>query len=150
MRSILTFLFAFVIVSKTTVGQQVDIAWRTLENIDFSKKYVEEIKGYMLFPKFPMELKKLHGKIVRVTGFTIPVDESGKRLALSAYPYAACFFCGKAGPASVLTVKLKNANTGYRVDQWKTFEGKLVLNETDIHEFYYILDDAKEVKTKEK
>jgi hypothetical protein len=122
------------------------LTWSKLENVEFVEKYVKDVEGYMLFPKFPDDLKKLDGKPVTVEGYVVPVDKSGSSVALSANPYAACFFCGKAGPASVMTVKLKVKNPKYKIDDYIKFTGKLRLNDDDIKEFYYILEEAMETK----
>jgi hypothetical protein len=74
------------------------------------------------------------------------VDKTGATLALSANPYASCYFCGGGSPASIITVKLKKKYTGYDVDDFKQFRGKLRLNATDINEFYYVLELSEEVK----
>ena len=138
-------IFPLVLFAGMTVADIVQISWATLQNIPFEEKYVEEIKGYMKFPKFPDELKRLDGKLVEVEGFVIPVDKNGMFIALSANPYSACYFCNKAGPASVMTVKFKSKNGRYSIDDYKTFQGRLRLNATDIHEFYYVLEDAVDV-----
>jgi hypothetical protein len=122
------------------------LSWPQLENVEFAEKFVKEVDGYMLFPKFTEPLKKLAGKPVMVEGYVVPVDKSGAMIALSANPYAACFFCGKAGPASVMTVKLKTKNPNYKIDDVVKFTGTLRLNDDDIKEFYYILENAVEVK----
>jgi hypothetical protein len=122
------------------------LSWSKLENIEFAEKYVKEVEGYMLFPKFPAFLKKLEGKPVTVEGYVVPVDKSGASVALSANPYAACFFCGKAGPASVMTIKLKTKNPKYKIDDYVKFTGILRLNDDDIKEFYYILEQSAETK----
>ena len=122
------------------------VSWKTLQNIKFAKKYYKEIDGEMQAPLFTEELKKLDGKPVLVEGYVVPVDDKGKYVALSAYPYAACFFCGKAGPASVMTVKFKKKNKSYRTDDYVQFKGVLRLNYDDINEFYYILNESEEVK----
>lgn len=122
------------------------LTWSKLENIEFVEKYVKEVEGYMLFPKFPDDIKKLDGKQVTIEGYVVPVDKSGASIALSANPYAACFFCGKAGPASVMTVKLKTKNPKYKIDDYIKFAGTLRLNDDDVKEFYYILEQAVETK----
>ncbi len=122
------------------------LTWNKLENVEFVEKWVKDVEGYMLFPKFPEDLKKLNGKPVTVEGYVVPVDKTGSSVALSANPYAACFFCGKAGPASVMTVKLKVKNPKYKIDDFVKFTGKLRLNDDDIKEFYYILEEAAETK----
>ncbi|MCU0334118.1 MAG: hypothetical protein MUF62_03600 [Chitinophagaceae bacterium] len=118
------------------------LTWRVLEKVDFEEKYVKEIEGYMLFPKFPAGIKQHDGKVVQVVGYVVPMDNTGNTIALSANPYEACFFCGKAGPASVMTLKLKKPDKTYRIDDYIAFKGKLRLNNSDINEFYYILEQA--------
>ena len=127
---------------------QQRLTWKTMQNIKFEKKYYKEIDGEMQAPVFTDELKKMDGKIVEVEGYVIPVDEKGRYVALSANPYAACFFCGKAGPASVMTIKLKKKNKGYRTDDYVHFKGRLQLNYSDINEFYYVLHDSEETAGK--
>jgi hypothetical protein len=122
------------------------LTWSKLENVEFVEKWVKDVEGYMLFPKFPEDLKKLNGKQVTVEGYVVPVDKTGSSVALSANPYAACFFCGKAGPASVMTVKLKTKNPKYKIDDYVKFTGILRLNDDDVKEFYYILEQAVETK----
>ncbi len=122
------------------------LPWSKLENVEFVEKWVKDVESYMLFPKFPDDLKKLDGKPVTVEGYVVPVDKTGSSVALSANPYAACFFCGKAGPASVMTVKLKVKNPKYKIDDYVKFTGNLRLNDDDIKEFYYILEQASETK----
>jgi hypothetical protein len=126
-------------------AQPIAVSWNLLQDIEFADKYFEEIKGYMLFPKFTSELKNLNGKEVFVEGYVIPFDKTGATVALSANPYASCFFCGKAGAASVMTLKFKVPNTKYKTDQYKYFKGKLKLNDSDIKQFYYVLEFAEEI-----
>jgi hypothetical protein len=130
----------------TAQSSPTKVSWKTLQNIKFVKKFYKEIDGEMQAPVFTEELKKLDGKLVQVEGYVVPVDDKGKYVALSAYPYAACFFCGKAGPASVMTVKFKKKNKSYRTDDYVQFRGYLRLNYDDINEFYYILNESEEIK----
>lgn len=133
-----------------TTGQQKDpiykISWQTLEGIAFEKKFLKDFQAYVMFPKFTERLKELRGKIVEVQGYVIPLEPNASWVALSAYPNASCFFCGAAGPASVMTVRFKDGKHKFRVDDFQTFRGKLQLNINNIHEFYYIINDAVEVK----
>ncbi len=124
----------------------IETNWDILQAIDYIPKYNEELKGKVLFPKFPNRIINMDKKLVQLEGYIIPVDRTGATLVLSASPYAACYFCGKAGPASIMTVKLKIANKKYRTDNYKKFKGTLRLNYSDIHEFYYILDNAEQVQ----
>ncbi|HVU94707.1 MAG TPA: hypothetical protein VHE34_05760 [Puia sp.] len=126
-------------------GGAVKVSWDTLQNIPFEEKYIQEVKGYMLFPKFPPALQRLDGQMVEVEGYVVPVDKDRNFIALSANPYAACYFCNKAGPASVMTVKFKSKGKRYFIDNYKTFRGRLRLNSTDIHQFYYVIEDAEDI-----
>ncbi len=143
--TLLAIMFFLQAVSQQSAAQVVKLNWDKLQDVPFEQKYIKEIKGTMLFPRFPMTIKILEGTVVEIEGYTIPIDMSGLTIVLFANPYAACYFCGKSGPASVLTVKLKVKNTSYHTDDYKTFRGKLHLNATDIGEFYYVLEGAVDV-----
>lgn len=143
---IVLLLFLGVLTSFSQPANPPKLTWKTMQNIQFKKKYYKEIEGEMMAPVFTEELKKLDGQQVEVEGFCVPVDEKGRYIALSANPYAACFFCGKAGPASVMTIKFKKKNKSYNTDDYCYFQGRLRLNHDDINEFYYVLEDAVEVK----
>jgi hypothetical protein len=144
LKRILIILFFFFGIQ--SLEAQIKVSWRQLERISFSDKYLPEFKYYIEFPVFTDDLKSLNGKEILISGYIIPFDNEGKIISLSANSYESCFFCGKAGPASIMTVKLQKANKNYYIDQWGTFKGKLKLNSTDYKEFCYILEDAVEVK----
>ncbi|MEM6964648.1 MAG: hypothetical protein AAF573_07785 [Bacteroidota bacterium] len=123
----------------------IEINWEILLDIDYELKYFPEVEMEIYAPVFPDELKALDGKEVIIEGFVIPFDESGDLLALSANPYAACFFCGKASPASVLSLYPKKKKR-YKIDDFRKFRGLLQLNYDDPEEYYYILRKAVSIK----
>jgi hypothetical protein len=137
--------FLLLLVTAFTTQPTKTISWSALQEVDFEKKWVPEMNLHMLFPKFPPTLEKLNGTEVQVEGYVVPIDRNNKFIALSANPFAACFFCGKAGPASVMTIYFKTPGKAYKTDQYKTFSGKLKLNRSDYKQFYYILENAVEV-----
>lgn len=124
----------------------IDTNWDVLQAITFTPRYNSELKAKVLFPKFTNQILDMENKTVQLEGYVIPVDPTGAIVALSANPYAACYFCGKAGPASVMTIKLKTVKKKYITDAYKKFKGTLRLNYDDIHEFYYIMENAEQVK----
>ena len=83
-------------------------------------------------PTFSHELKVYEGKNFEVEGFVLPTSfsvESGFFI-LSRYPYQSCFFCGMAGPETVIEVYAESI--GYLMpDQKIKVSGSLSLNETD-------------------
>jgi hypothetical protein len=134
--------FILLLLSTSTLLAQTKISWRTLESIGFNEKYVPKLDIKFNFPVFSSTLKSLNGKPVEVQGYLIPIDLTGKTVALSANSYAACFFCGNAGPASVMILRMKNPNTKVKTDAYKTVKGTLKLNFDDPEDFYCILEDA--------
>jgi hypothetical protein len=118
------------------------VSWKTLAGVSFIKEYDEELDLYIKKPIFSADIQKLDGQEVIITGYVVPIDNKGQDFALSANPFTSCFFCGQAGPESVMDLKLKK-NIGYlKTDKILTFKGYFKLNSTDIYELNYILEEA--------
>lgn len=133
--------------SATDDSEPIVIDWQVLMAIDYEPRYFEELDMEIYSPVFSEEVKKLHGKTVIIEGFVIPFYEEDDFLSLSMNPYASCFFCGNASPASVLSLYLKKGSRRYKIDDYKKFKGTLLLNQDDPDDFYYILRDAVQVKS---
>lgn len=120
-----------------------EINWLTLTDVKFEEKIAPEDSALYLFPTFGKIVKSLDGKKVSLKGFIIPVDVATHFYVLSANPYSSCFFCGKAGPESIMELQLKSDPTeAYEMDRFTTFEGTFELNGTDINHCNYILKNA--------
>ena len=120
--------------------------WKTLSRITYTKEY-DEIMGFKVDkPVFSDEIKALDGKTVEVHGFIIPTEgyKSHTEFILSAYPYTMCFFCGGAGPETVMEVTAKTPVkfSNDAID----LRGTLRLNGTDINRLMYFLEDAELVE----
>jgi len=116
--------------------------WKTLGKITYKKKY-DELMGFKIdIPVFSDPIKKLDGKEVEVKGYIIPVEgyKSHKEFILSAFPYNMCFFCGGAGPETVMEVEASEG-VEYSAEQ-VVLRGKLKLNDDDINRLMYLLTDA--------
>ena len=96
----ISFLFSFPIFSQNI------ISWELLKNVEFDEIWSEEFQAYYMVPKFSSSVKVLDNKEVQIRGFIIPVDIVQDYYVLSANPYSSCFFCGQAGPESVMEVQL--------------------------------------------
>ena len=134
-------LFILFLLSTAPVGAQAGI-WKTLGKITFKKEY-SEIMGFKVdVPVFSEEVKKLEGKDIIVRGYIIPVEgyKSHKEFVFSAFPYNMCFFCGGAGPETVMEVYAKRP-VEYSA-QPVTLKGKLMLNDDDINRLMYAIMDA--------
>ncbi|MCR9065664.1 MAG: DUF3299 domain-containing protein [Cytophagales bacterium] len=140
------FSFTLLFNSGFTADVPVKTDWKTLSNVDFNKKWNKEEKMFILEPVFGETVKALAGKTVEITGYMIPIDIESNYYVLSANPYASCFFCGGAGPESVMSIKFKKVSRRFDTDERLTLKGKLVLNTQDLEELNYILQDAELIK----
>lgn len=120
--------------------------WKTLSKITFEKKY-DELLGFKVdVPVFSDAIKALEGEIVEVSGYIVPVEgyKSHNEFVFSAYPYNMCFFCGGAGPETVMEVSATEA-VKYSTERI-VLRGKLLLNSDNINRLMYIMTDAVQVK----
>lgn len=116
--------------------------WKTLSKITYKKEY-DEFLGFKIDkPVFANVVQELEGTEVVVKGYIIPVEgyKSHTEFIFSAYPYNMCFFCGGAGPETVMEVESAEP-VEYSAEQ-VILKGKLVLNADDINRLMYLLVDA--------
>lgn len=118
------------------------ITWKHLSDVIFDRKWDEKMQMPMLYPSFSRNIKALNGKTVRISGYVVPVDAKGGMFVLSSNPNSSCFFCGGAGPETVMALKFKSGKPSFETDDYVSFQGRLRLNEKNIYELYYNLDDA--------
>ncbi len=121
-------------------------AWKTLSKITFKKEY-DEIMGFKVDkPVFSKEVLALEDKVIEIKGYIIPVEgyKSHKEFVFSAFPYNMCFFCGGAGPETVMEVMAKEP-VKYSAEA-VTLRGKLKTNSDDINRLIYTLEDAVLIK----
>lgn len=120
--------------------QDTDL-WQVLFNVKYGN-WRETFK-----PQFSEKIKKLDKTQIKIKGFLIPLEEKAKKhnfFLLSAYPFDACFYCGKAGPETVIEVTCKNA-VKYTTAIIE-ISGTLKLNYDDPEHLFYLINDGKEVK----
>jgi hypothetical protein len=106
----------------------------------------DELMGFKVDkPVFSDEVKALENKEITLKGYIIPVDgyKSHKEFIFSAFPYNMCFFCGGAGPETVIEI---TAIEGIKYSTESiTIKGKLKLNDQDINRLMYKLVDVVKV-----
>lgn len=121
--------------------------WLKLMKIKWVEKYNRKYKTHMLYPKFNKSVLALDGKTITIEGHLIPTElyaGDGKFVVLSALPFKSCYFCGGAGPESVMEVHLKRKRTTFHSKKI-TFKGRLELNHNDPDHLIYLLKDAVQV-----
>lgn len=139
---VFAFLAAGLFIAAPAYAQSAENLWKTLGKITFKKQY-DELLGFKVdVPVFSQEILAMEGKIVTVKGYIIPVEgyKSHKEFVFSAYPYNMCFFCGGAGPETVMEVYAKEP-IKYTAEPI-TIKGKLELNSTDVNRLIYALNDV--------
>lgn len=119
--------------------------WRALGKITFKKEY-DELMGFKIDkPVFSKEVLAMEGKEITIKGYIIPVEgyKSHKEFIFSAFPYNMCFFCGGAGPETVMEVEA--ATPVKFTNEAITLKGTLRLNADDINRLMYKIENAKMV-----
>lgn len=127
MRFILCF---FLIVGSLSVSGQTLVGWNTFAQVKFHRQYSETF-GFEVNvkpPEFSKELMALNGKEIKVKGYVIPVDVELGMYMVSANPFANCFFCGNAGPETVVELFPNGKFPRFSTDQMVTFKGILQIN----------------------
>ncbi len=111
---------------------------------------VEIVKGYDSFmgteiecPKFSNELNDVNGDFITLKGFMIPLEEQRGQdyFVLSRFPFQSCFFCGMAGPETVVEVYMEKKTTF--TEKRISVTGKLKLNKGNPLHLFFILEDSK-------
>lgn len=123
-----------------------DNVWKALSKISYKKEF-DELMGFKIDkPVFSSQIKALENKEIIVKGYIIPVEgyKSHKEFIFSAYPYSMCFFCGGAGPETVMEVEALEG-VKYQADAI-VLKGILKLNEKDINRLMFKLENAKLIK----
>ncbi|MFT6872593.1 MAG: hypothetical protein ACJAVN_001604 [Roseivirga sp.] len=139
-RSLLT--IALLIIIGFTALAQNQSTWKVLSKVQIEKRFDELLNYEIDFPTFSDEVKALNGKEIVLEGWIIPLDElrGENYFVLSALPFANCFFCGGAGPETVLEV-FSEKNIKFTEKRIKV-KGILNINADDPLKLMYILQKA--------
>jgi hypothetical protein len=121
--------------------------WALFEKVKFKAKYSQLYNEFFQYPQFDSAIRAYQGKEITLEGYYIPFDlVDSKSIVVSKFPYAACFFCGGAGPESVAEVVFTKSKPRLKADQLITVKGMLRLNEDDVSRMTFILEDATIIK----
>ncbi len=139
----LSLIFITLLISLNVQSQTNTSFWAKLSKLTYKKVYDPVLGIPIDQPIFSKEIKSLEGQIISLKGYIIPTDgyKSHKEFIFSAFPYSSCFFCGKAGPETVIEVEA-GEEIKYTSEPI-TIEGKLKLNSSDINRLMYQLVEVK-------
>lgn len=135
------FLFGFFAPQMTA---QHPNGWQLFEKVKFKDKFVKDYGMFMPWPAFTADDRAWEGKQVVLAGYIIPTADAGgfDGLILSKFPYSMCFFCGEAGLESVAILQPKGKMPDFKLDRPYVFKGKLRLNDTDLEQLNFIIEEA--------
>ena len=135
-------LLLSVFTSSAYAQVSADNIWKTLAKITYEKEYDEMLGFKVDVPVFSEQVKQLENDEVEVKGYIIPVEgyKNHKEFIFSAFPYNMCFFCGGAGPETVMEVYAEEP-IKYTAEPI-IIRGKLELNDSDINRLIYGLKEA--------
>jgi hypothetical protein len=130
---------------ESSVAQGTQNYWPILAKLTYKKEYDALLGIKVDKPVFSSELRALEGKVIRLKGYIIPTDgyKSHKEFVFSAFPYSSCFFCGAAGPETVLEVMARQA-IPYTSEPIE-IQGVLHLNSKDINRLMFQLTEVEKV-----
>ena len=103
-KSTFSIFICLLLFSTSLLAQNKDNIWSTLALLEFEQK---DDNGYFDSEGNILPLiEAFEGKEIVVKGYVIPLNgkKAQSHFMFSAYPYASCFFCGKAGPETIIEV----------------------------------------------
>lgn len=125
------------------------VSWESFAKVTFHREFSKQF-GFEVNtkpPEFSFEVLKHNGKEIKVKGYVIPVDVELGMYMVSANPFANCFFCGNAGPETVVEIFPAEKLPRFATDQVVTFKGILQINqEGEMNAVPYQLFQAEIVK----
>ncbi|MCU0445726.1 MAG: DUF3299 domain-containing protein [Microscillaceae bacterium] len=111
--------------------------WDTLMDITYQQK-----SEYGYKPQFKAKHQRLNAQKIEIQGYMYPLEEGDKQtfFMLSRNPVSSCFFCGGAGPETVIEV---NSPKGIKMSQKPIkLRGRLKLNTSEPERLFFILNEA--------
>jgi hypothetical protein len=129
-------------------AQNSSNTWATLGKLTFKKEFDASLGFKIDKPVFSDEVKSLANQVIEIKGYIIPTDgyKSQTEFILSAFPYNMCFFCGGAGPETVMEVYAKTPIKF--TSEAVVIKGKLELNSDDVNRLIYAITSAEQVDAK--
>ncbi|GEM_PF-685939 len=145
-----TLLLVMGVVTPLLTRAQSSLTWEELAQVSFVDEYQSQTGTVYPRAEFSKKVRQREGQDVYIIGYLLPLDVKGKAYALSASPFAACFFCGKSGPETVMELVFKKTESWFAMDRLVMVRGILDLNASDPNHLYYILNQAEALERLDK
>ena len=126
-----------------TLQAQTDLSWDILADVSFEEEKIEGTDSYWLVPTFGEMINLFDKQEVIISGYLIIVDLEDNFCVLSRHPFSSCFFCGGAGPESIIELQFDEPVKGVKMDQRVLVQGRLQLNKSDVDHFNFIVTNVR-------
>lgn len=140
---IILILFCCTFVIQSVIAQEENI-WRKLSVVKYDKRIADADQYVAREPRYMPLMRSLDGTEIIVKGYIIPL--TGKvaqtEFMFSAFPYEMCFFCGKAGPETVMEAFAKDGKPIDYSDKSLTLKGTFRFRSSDVNDIMFALENA--------
>ena len=137
------FLVLFFITASNSAYSQLKLSWKDVIDVYAKEVTFSEKNPAIAIKGQGKSLKDIEGKVITITGYFLDLDPDGEWFMVSKNPFATCFFCGGAGPETVIELlKYKNVKKKFKTDDIVEVTGTLRMiaeNEDDVG---FVLDNA--------
>lgn len=115
-------------ISASALSAQKPLVWQMLGMTTYQTD-PDQNGGLEYIPQFPAVLESQYeGQEVTISGYLIPIDLEAGKYALSKNPFTSCFFCGNAGPETVIELRFPKPPGRFATDEYVMVKGILQLN----------------------
>jgi len=140
-KGFLSLFLVFIFTAGSLVAQSKKNIWTTLALMKFERhKGNGSGQGSQIIPL----IEALDGTEVNVKGYVIPL--SGKtaqsHFMFSAYPFANCYFCGNAGPETIMEAFIKGGEKVKFSEEAITLKGTFKFTSRDPNDVMFTLENA--------
>jgi len=123
-------------------GVLAQSTWKTLSKVVYKLKKIDDYDLDM--PVFHPDVKALAGKEIKLKGYILALEgiKDQEHFMFSLFPFDICYFCGGAGPETVVEAFTKNEKKIKYTSKPVMIKGVLELNNDNINMHMYILRDV--------
>ncbi len=122
-------------------------AWGMLMLTETEKQFDPTLGMEIDIPNIHPAAQQLNGQQIQLEGFIIPLEgkKSQSHFMFSSFPINMCYFCGRAGPESVIEVFMKDGEAMPFTDKKIWIQGTLRVNAQDPQSNIYTLQYAEKL-----
>lgn len=126
------------VIAQPKEGSEV---WNTLSFVKFTQG---EMPGKEKNNKMTSLISDMEDKEIQVRGYIIPLTgkKAQNHFMFSAFPYAMCYFCGNAGPETVMEVYMQIGKKVEFSEKPILLKGKFKWHSKDLTDVMFKLEEA--------